>query len=94
MLEWHAHTIHGADHDTWLRGRFLESWADPRAVQQLAGAFAHYDAADIWRAMAVTMDLFRWVSLETARLLGYPYLTDGADYAAKLVSQLSQGSEL
>jgi aminoglycoside 6-adenylyltransferase len=94
MLEWHAHASHGPDHDTWLRGRFLEDWADPRAVQQLSGAFAHYDEADLWRALAVTMDLFRWVSLETARKLGYSYPLDGADYAAGLVSQLSQGAAL
>ena len=94
MLEWHAHARRGAAHDTWLRGRFLEEWADPRALRQLPEAFAHYDEADTWRALAVTMDLFRWVSLETAQLLGFSYPTDGADYAAELVSHLSQGGGL
>ena len=94
MLEWHARATLGPGHDTWLRGRFLEEWADPRAVRQLHDAFAHYDEADVWRALAVTMDLFRWVSLETAKLLEYSYPTDGADYAQALVSRLSQGEEL
>ena len=94
VLEWHAHATRGSGHDTWLRGRFLEEWADPRAVWQLPGAFAHYDEADIWRALAVTMDLFRWVSLETAKLWGYSYPTAGADYANELVRRLSQGAEL
>jgi aminoglycoside 6-adenylyltransferase len=92
MLEWHARANHGPDYDTWLRGRFLEEWADPRVLQQLPNAFAHYDEADIWRALAVTMDLFRWMSIETANLLGYSYPTDGADYATELVSRISHGA--
>jgi aminoglycoside 6-adenylyltransferase len=91
VLEWHAHATQGASHDTWLRGRFLEEWADPRAVVQLSGAFAHYDEADIWRALDVTMDLFRWVSFETAGKLGYFYPLEGADYASELVRRLSRG---
>ncbi|MCX5971477.1 MAG: aminoglycoside 6-adenylyltransferase [Coprothermobacterota bacterium] len=91
VLEWHAHATMGPGHDTWLRGRFLEEWADPLVIAQLSGAFAHYDQADVWRALAVTMDLFRKVSLETAKLLGYSYPTGGADYAEELVSRLSQG---
>lgn len=94
VLEWHAHATRGSGHDTWLRGRFLEEWADPRALLQLSEAFAHYDEADIWGALAVTMYLFRWVSLETAKMLGFSYPTGGADYAAGLVNRLADGAEL
>jgi aminoglycoside 6-adenylyltransferase len=94
VLEWHAHAVRGYGHDTWLRGRFLEEWADPRAVQQLSDAFAHYNETDIWRALAVTMDLFRWVSVETSKLLGYSYPANGADYVSELVNRLSRGAEL
>ncbi len=94
MLEWHAHARRSPAHDTWLRGRFLEEWADPRALRQLPEAFAHYDEPDIWRALAVTMDLFRWVSRKTADLLGYSYPLEGADYAAAIVDRLSRGEEL
>jgi len=34
MLEWHARATRGPEHDTWMRGRFLEEWADPRAVME------------------------------------------------------------
>jgi aminoglycoside 6-adenylyltransferase len=94
MLEWQARAARGAEHDTWLRGRFLEEWADPEAVQQLSAAFAHYDKADIWRALAVTMDIFRRVSLDAAQRLGYAYPTAGAEYAAGLVDRLSKGEDL
>ena len=72
MLEWHVRATKGPGHDTWLRGRFLEEWADPRAVNNLHQTFAHYDEEDTWRALFATMDLFRWVARETAEKLGYP----------------------
>jgi aminoglycoside 6-adenylyltransferase len=88
MLEWHARATRGAEHDTWMRGRFLEEWADPRAVMELRRAFARYDTDEIWRALAATMDLFRWLSVETAGRWGYTYPTFGAERAAELVGKL------
>lgn len=78
MLTWHAHAKHGPGYDTWHKGRFLESWADPRVLDELHQAFAHYDEADIRRALSKTVELFRWVAKETAADLGYRY-PDTAD---------------
>ena len=61
MIEWHARA---GGHDTWFHGRFLEKWADPRAVKEMRDAFAHYDEADIWRALLASMDLFRWLDAD------------------------------
>ena len=71
MLEWHTHARRGDRVDTWLRGRFLEEWADPRAVEQLRFAFAHYDARDIADALHNTMNLYRWLEDETAACWDY-----------------------
>jgi aminoglycoside 6-adenylyltransferase len=46
MITWHAGT-HGAGHGTWHGGRFLEEWADPRALEALPETFAAYDADDL-----------------------------------------------
>lgn len=73
MLEWHARATRGADCDTWMRGRFLEKWADPRAVAALGEAFARYDRGDVARALVATMSLFAWLAREAAARLGYPY---------------------
>jgi aminoglycoside 6-adenylyltransferase len=73
MIEWHAGAASGWRDDTWHAGRFLEQWADRRAVDGLRAAFAHYDSADVRRALFATMDLFRWLATETAERLGYPY---------------------
>jgi aminoglycoside 6-adenylyltransferase len=90
MIEWHAQ-IQGRD--TWFRGRYLEKWADTRVIKSLKNAFAHYDEEDIWRALFVTMDLFRWLAKETAELLQYEYPVHGDQYATKLLETLfSDGS--
>jgi aminoglycoside 6-adenylyltransferase len=73
MLEWHARATHGPDCDTWYGGRFLEDWADSRAVAALPHTFAAYSADDLRRALFVTLDLFRWLAVETAERLGYAY---------------------
>jgi aminoglycoside 6-adenylyltransferase len=73
LLEWHAKSIHGWDYDTWMEGRFLECWADPRAVADLRRVFAAYDEADMARALIATMELFRRLARETAGNLKYQY---------------------
>ncbi len=91
MLEWHAHATRGEKLDTWLRGRFLEEWADPRAVQQLRDAFGHYDPADIARSLRATMDLYRWLEDETAGSWGYEIPVEGEHAAAGKTLQLLEG---
>ncbi len=73
MLEWHAHVQGGAHPDTWYLGRFLEKWADPRAVEALRECFAHYDLSDLWRALLATVRTHSWVARETAERLGFTY---------------------
>jgi aminoglycoside 6-adenylyltransferase len=88
MIEWQARAG-GAE--TWMRGRFLEEWADPRALAALPQIYAHYDAEDVWRALLATMALFRWLALETAEQLGYGYPSLGDEQATQLVRQLFAG---
>jgi aminoglycoside 6-adenylyltransferase len=88
MLEWHAHALKGDGHDTWMRGRFLEEWADPRAVDQLKNTFAHYDAKDTARALRATMDLFRWLEDETVEKWGFSIPIDGEQHAARVTLHL------
>ena len=89
MMEWQVRATKGQSCDTWMRGRFLEEWADPRALEELRRAFAYYDKDDVWRALLVTMDLFRWLSVETADQLGFKYPAFGIERATELVKTLS-----
>ena len=88
MLEWHTQANRPGV-DTWLRGRFLEQWADPRAVQALQACYAHYNSEDTWRALFATRDLFHWLSLEVAEKRGFSYPTAGAQNASALAEQIA-----
>ncbi|MGC9395006.1 MAG: aminoglycoside 6-adenylyltransferase [Anaerolineae bacterium] len=92
MLEWHTRARRGASVDTWMSGRFLEEWADARAVAALPAIFAHYDEADVWRALLATMELFHWLALETAEALGYTSPAFGEDRAVEIVRRLHRGA--
>jgi len=94
MLEWHARAAHDDSRDTWFRGRFLEQWAEPRALEDLRNAFAHYDAPDIWRALLATMDVYRRLAVDTAEKWGYAYPKAGDAYVTRLVVSLSAGGSL
>ena len=71
VLEWHAQVADGLD--TWHKGRFLESWADPRAVAELREAFARYDPEEVGLALRTTVEIFRRVAKEVATKLGHRY---------------------
>jgi creatinine amidohydrolase len=71
LLEWHARATRGLDHDTWHDGRFMEEWADPRALEALAATFARYDGDSLRQALFATLDLCRRLAQEVAGLLGY-----------------------
>jgi aminoglycoside 6-adenylyltransferase len=90
MLTWHARATHGPGYDTWHKGRFLESWADPRVLGELHQAFAHYDEADIQRALSKTVELFRWVAKETAADLGYRYPDTDAERVTAWIAAPSE----
>lgn len=79
MLEWHA-----GSRDTWHEGRFLEEWADDRALAELRQVYATYDSADVKRALLATMDLFSWVARETGERLGFDYPVDEEELARRL----------
>jgi aminoglycoside 6-adenylyltransferase len=93
MIEWHARAKNGWDYDTWHSGRFLEQWADPRAVEGLGDAFARYAERSVRDALLATMDLFRWLAVETAEHLSYPYPTLADERVTELVSHLAAGME-
>lgn len=67
------------------RGRFLDQWADPRAVAALREAFAHYELEDVGRALLATMGLFRWLAQETGERLGYGYPSEADERITALV---------
>ena len=66
LIEWRAAT-------EWYGGRFIERWAGAEVVDRLSQVYAHYTEADIWRALAATMELFDDLARELAQARGFPY---------------------
>jgi aminoglycoside 6-adenylyltransferase len=93
MLEWHAWVSH-PDADTWMRGRFLEEWADGRVLAAMPDLFAHYDCEDVWRALHATMDTFRIVAVESAEVLQYTYPMEEDEFATMLVGELFEDRDV
>jgi aminoglycoside 6-adenylyltransferase len=91
LIEWHARAQHGIAHDTWHDGRFMSEWVDEQTWTTLFAAFGHFDAADSWRALLTTMDLFHRLATETALLLGFPYPEPLDTNITSLVNQLHAG---
>lgn len=87
LLRWHASAVHGRQ--PWHEGRFLEEWADERALDALAGAVADYDEQDCRRALFETVELVHWLGRETAAALGYPYPEEAQDRVTILVEELA-----
>jgi aminoglycoside 6-adenylyltransferase len=91
MLEWNARATRGGVVDTWMRGRFLEEWADPKALAALPLVFTRYDEEDVWQALRATMELFHWLAVEAADSLKYPYPSSGEERARELVEGMVAG---
>lgn len=73
MIHWHTRATQGWRRNLWHQGRFLEEWADERALEELRTAFARYDPTEIAPALKQTLYLFHWLTEETARAWEYPF---------------------
>lgn len=91
LMEWNARALNGWDYDIWHNGRFLEHWANPQALSELPHVFAHYDRDEVSRALLATMNLFRWLAIETAEKLGYAYPVDAHDRITDWVRDRLEG---
>lgn len=91
MMRWHALATRGLEHDTWHSGRFVERWADPRAVAALREAAPRYDEAEVGRALPAALELFRWLGEETGARLGFAYPVYAHERAAAVVEALGVG---
>jgi aminoglycoside 6-adenylyltransferase len=80
MLRWHAH-----GKDTWYGGRFMEQWADPRALAALPLMFPAFERESLHAALLNILETFRWLGEETAARFGYTYPSEAHNQIAELV---------
>ena len=74
--------------DTWHDGRFLEKWADERALREFRFSFTCDGPASIAAALWRTVDLFERLERECARLLGFPLPVPHAEVRRRLAEML------
>jgi len=65
LIEWHAH-----GRDTWYDGRFIEEWADPRALSALPAFFPRLDRTELTQSLLFMIDFTRRFGTEVAARLG------------------------
>jgi aminoglycoside 6-adenylyltransferase len=70
--------------DTWHQGRFLERWAAPADLVELGASYAHYDSADIARAIKATAAMFERLERELADHLGVGPVVDHSEVVRRL----------
>ena len=73
MLVWYEKSLHGWDYETEPSGVRMKEWVEPDIQTRLMCAFASFDAAKSWRALDVTVRLFRDLAQATAVRLGHTY---------------------
>ena len=93
MLEWHARATEGTDLDTWYGGRFMREWVDPGAWADLHQTFGAFGAAESWRALQASMELFRRIATETADRLALVYPAQVEAHLSGWVRAMYEGDD-
>jgi hypothetical protein len=83
MLRWQA-----LGQDTWYGGRFMEQWADPRALAALPVCFPAFERESLQTSLLGMLGLFRAVGGDTAVKFGFEYPADAHEKIAALVGAI------
>jgi aminoglycoside 6-adenylyltransferase len=91
MIEWNTLAKKGWSTDVWFNGRYLEEWIEPETRKALNETFAHYDSADIEKALYATSDLFLKLSRDTGTRLGFDNIALQAERVIELTRSVFAG---
>jgi aminoglycoside 6-adenylyltransferase len=73
LLEWQARLRPAPAAAVGAYGRFLEDWADPRALAALPATYADSTLPGVRRAVRAALDLLDWLAPEIAQQAGLSY---------------------
>jgi aminoglycoside 6-adenylyltransferase len=88
LLEWQAHLRADPASRRWRYGRFLEEWADPRALAALPAAYASATLPGVRGALHASLDLLDWLAPEVAHLAGLSFSPEAIRPAADWLRSL------
>ncbi len=87
LMEWQAQAA-AQERDTWYAGRFLDQWADSRAVAALPGVFPQFERESLKAALLALLDVTHWLGEAAASGFGFPFSTATHDEITALVKQI------
>ncbi|GAA4023726.1 aminoglycoside 6-adenylyltransferase [Allokutzneria multivorans] len=73
MIEWHALSHFGLDHDVWHNGVRMREWAAPGVWDRVDALFSGFVPEDVLRAASATGALFTELARDVARRNGFTY---------------------
>lgn len=73
IMEWFMLSKNNWDYDVKWTGKQIKKWLDPDIYQRLENIFSHFNKEDSIKGLLARIDLFRDLSKETAKNLGYNY---------------------
>lgn len=73
VIELQAHVNNGPDYDTWHNGRLIEKWADGSVIARIPLVFSRYEPKEMIKALQAIMELFRIITMDISKKLGYSY---------------------
>lgn len=76
MMEWHTLAKNNWKTDVKWLGKHIKNWLEPEIYNRLNNIFGHFDSEDSWKSLITTIDLFRYLSKETSKLLSFTYPDD------------------
>jgi aminoglycoside 6-adenylyltransferase len=76
MIEWYELAQHNWQYDVCYLGKKMKSWVDGSTWTALSNVFGHFDAGDGWKALEMTIELFRKLATKLANTLSYEYPYD------------------
>jgi hypothetical protein len=89
VVEWQAQ---GQGRDVWFIGRFMEQWADERALAALPKSFALMNRESMEQAMRAMFDLMRLMGTDAAARFGFAYPAAEHDRARALIESIFAGA--
>lgn len=73
MMEWYTLAKNNWEMDVKWLGKNIKNWLEVEIYNKLNNTFAHFDSEDSWKALISSSDLFRDLSKQSAKMLGYTY---------------------
>lgn len=73
IMEWYMLSKNNWGYDVKWTGKNIKKWLDPEVYKRLENIFSHFDKEDSWKGLIARIDLFRDLSKEIGKNLGYKY---------------------